>query len=96
MIDKQTVDAEYSSIDPVLHRSECEASGISIDSSLATLQSLRQPDGNGFDFNEIFPCLRFASNQPLAQWQARVRLGSLLIELPHCLIVSIRALRFLF
>lgn len=55
-----------------------------LNASRATLHKLRLRHGNAFDLNKIYPHLRFAPNQPLAQWQAHARLGALLIESPFC------------
>ena len=52
--------------------------------SRATLEKLRKRHGNGFNLNIIYPNLRVAPNQSLAQWQARVKLGTLLIDSPFC------------
>lgn len=55
-----------------------------LNASHATVHKLRLRHGNAFDLNRIYPCLRFAPNQPLAQWQAHAKLGALLIESPFC------------
>ena len=51
-------------------------------SSRATLSKLCLRHGGSLDLNRIYPRLGESSNQPLAQWQARARLGASLIESP--------------
>ena len=52
--------------------------------SVGTILKLRHRQGNAFDLNRIYPRLKFAESQALAQWQARARLGTILSQSPFC------------
>lgn len=55
--------------------------------SRSVIEKLRQRHGGGFDLDRIYPRLREATAQGMARWQARVRLGTCLVDSPFCALV---------